>query len=787
VLELLQLSNKSDWESVNSYLVNRGWEYYNSIEGDNESYNIVGWSFEKSNYNDKAQAWFHLYTYIGYPNKVCYQFHNKLTYNTIKSTLASNGFKYIDSEIKDDEVISKYANPFFIIQLSYIKSEQEDYSETSHTTYLVTVIKKTGVYDVDNGLKKSYDASGNLESEYTLKDSKVNGTAKSYYSNGKLKIVSNFVSGIKQGISKEYNEDGKLTGEYTYVNGEASGSYKIYEDGKLKLIGTLRDGKRNRQFKVYDEDGNLDREYVMKDDELNGNYIEYYYKDNKLILKNSGQYFANLKSGLWKIVKIKEKETDLLSFYNYLNGEYEGAFKEVNNDSIIFGSYQNGILNGKYKIYKSLWSYLSGELTGDTSGAILVTSGNYLNGQKSGSWKYYSLTKVLIKEGSYADDEKTGEWKYYFDKILKNEKSDEYETYSKQLYLVENYEKGKLNGKTIQTSTFETVQILCDTSIYKSKSPIDTCYSYIYEKFNQVAYYINGKLNGPFEYKDSIGVLRYKGTFINGLKEGLWIESYKNNNSDGEHFYIYDRGNYSTGKKNGIWDEYIKEDFIITKYNYSNGKLNGRTIEYNLLHKPKEEKYFEDGKLKTLITYDSLGTSLHRKYEIISETNNDLKCRRTDFNESGKVSQIYWMKKQNEELNHNFFELFFLINTGSKFSDGSKAYADGEFKVYSYDDKVLVEGSYLKKDKIGKWKFYYYDVNVYIEQDYINDVGGVARYFVLNSGQQFSGKFIQKFDNGKLKYEFKISSGLRDGKSKYFDESGEEVKIEKYEKGVIKN
>lgn len=52
-------------------------------------------------------------------------------------------------------------------------------------------------------------------------------------------------------------------------------------------------------------------------------------------------------------------------------------------------------------------------------------------------------------------------------------------------------------------------------------------------------------------------------------------------------------------------------------------------------------------------------------------------------------------------------------------------------------------------------------------------------------GQLFSGKFIQKNDNGKLKYEFKISEGLRDGKSKYFDENEKTVKTEKYDKGVL--
>ena len=64
-------------------------------------------------------------------------------------------------------------------------------------------------------------------------------------------------------------------------------------------------------------------------------------------------------------------------------------------------------------------------------------------------------------------------------------------------------------------------------------------------------------------------------------------------------------------------------------------------------------------------------------------------------------------------------------------------------------------------------------------------MGGIENYFVLGSSQPYSGKFIQKYDNGKLKYEFKISEGLRDGKSKYYDEGGKVTKNEKYEKGIL--
>ncbi len=72
-----------------------------------------------------------------------------------------------------------------------------------------------------------------------------------------------------------------------------------------------------------------------------------------------------------------------------------------------------------------------------------------------------------------------------------------------------------------------------------------------------------------------------------------------------------------------------------------------------------------------------------------------------------------------------------------------------------------------------------------VQQDFKDNTGGTENYFVINSSQPFSGKFIQKYENGKLKYQFKISEGLRDGKSKYYDENGKVTKTEKYEKGIL--
>ena len=77
ITDLTNLCNKKNWEDVNQTLLTKGWVYYDSEKGSTYKYNTITWSFNKDYYNDKAQGWFYLYTYEGFPNKISYTVFNK--------------------------------------------------------------------------------------------------------------------------------------------------------------------------------------------------------------------------------------------------------------------------------------------------------------------------------------------------------------------------------------------------------------------------------------------------------------------------------------------------------------------------------------------------------------------------------------------------------------------------------------------------------------------------------------------------------------------------------------
>lgn len=809
--DLTTLCNKKNWEDVNQSLLAKKWTYYDSEKGSTYKYNTITWSFNKDYYSDKAQAWFYLYTYEGYPNKISYSVFNKESYSLIQNSISSAGFKLVNSEIEDNQVISTYSNTQYTLEISTEKRTDDDWSERSTTAYRITLIKKAGIYDPDNGKKTDTYYDGTIKAEYSLVNGKLNGNFKTYYENGNLKKTGNYINGVESGLFKEFDEYGNLEAEYSMTNGELNGSLKtFYSNGKLKKSGYYLKGKEHGNFIEYDENGNKEAEYVMangmkngvlkiyedgkldvtttfKDDIRNGQRIEYYYNDetDKLQLKQIGDYLNDEKNGTWKFVFVEENNSErVLSFENYSSDVKNGQFQEVKGDSLIIGNYRNDKLHGDYKVYLDFSRMLlGGVIRTDTANLTLIADGSYYEDEKSGYWKQYDITGTLRSEGRFSNGQETGEWKYYYTNFSDNKNGSM--PYSKQLYLVLNYVDGKLDGKSTRYSYLEEEDYPCSETD-ENKNPLDTCKRMVYQKILETTFYKNDKRNGPFELRDSINEIIAKGNFKDDLKDGEWLHRYSDKDINEEIYFIYQKGNYTKDKRDGRWIQYYNEDKIAKTFNYRNGELHGDFIEWNNQNKPSEKKQFNYGKLTELITYDSLGINQKNRYEIYNENYNSYKCRKTEYySDKTSASQEYWVKKE-KDIDHNWFELTFLLAINPKFSDGTTGYKDGEFKLFNSTNQPIVTGKYYKKDRIGFWTFYYYDQNVKIESNFVQDERIDEKYLTLN-GELFSGEFIYFDDENGIKEERKIKDGLRNGKTFYIDiKTGKTIKKESYKSGILK-
>ncbi len=807
--DLTNLCNKTRWEDVNQTLLSKNWTYYDSEKGSTYKYNTITWSFNKDYFSDKAEGWFYLYTYEGLPNKISYSVFNKESYALIQNSLTNAGFKLVNSLIEDNEVISAYANSSYKLTISTEKRVDSDWSDRSTTAYRITLIKKESIYDPDNGKKKDFYYGDVVQAEYTLLNGKLNGKLTVYHENSKVKKTGYYTNGVENGIFKEYDERGNIEAEYSMSNGELQGTLKTYyTNGNLKKSGNYVKGKEDGDFTEYDEDGTKAADYVManglkngvlkiyqngkidvsttfKDDFKNGQRIEYYYNDEtgKLELKKIEEFLEDQKNGTWKLFYIENNNTGrLLKFENYIKDVKSGPFQDISGDSLIIGSYKDEKLHGECKIYIDVSRMiLGGIISTDISDLNLIAEGSYLANLKSGYWKYYDYTKTLMSEGQYSKGLRTGNWNYYYSKLT-NDDGNEVE-YSGQLYLVESYLDGKLNGKSTRYSYLEEEEYSCADEEMNNYSS-DTCSKMICKKVLKTAYYLNDQLDGPYELLDSNSDLVSKGFYKNGLKESEWLERYIDEGINNEIFFVYQKGNYIKGNREGEWIQYVLKDKISETFNYKNGELHGEYILWNLNDKPQERKQFSSGKLTKLITYDSIGLKPTFMYEIYDQKSVSYKCRRTEYLDSGYTSQEYWVKIEGD-INHYLFQLLFELSVVNQY-DHTAMYKDGEYKLCNGKNQPIVTGKFFKEDKIGVWISFFYDQNVKIEYRFTNDKVDSEKYLDLN-GKLYSGNFIYYDEENEIKEVRKIKDGLRNGNTVYMDlNTDKKIKKESYKNGVLK-
>jgi antitoxin component YwqK of YwqJK toxin-antitoxin module len=526
--DLSTLCNKKNWQDVNQFMLVKGWTYYDSKKGDSDNYNTITWSYNKEDYSDKAQAWFYLYTFDEYPNKISYSIFNKTSYLLIQNSLTANGFKVVSSEIEDEKVISTYANSGYKLIITNAKRNDNDWSDRSFVSYNVTLIKKAGIYDDANGKKTDYYNDGTIKSEYSLVNGKINGAVKFYDENGTIKKTASFSNGSMSGKVIEYNEDSSIGADYYLVNGK-----------------------------------------------VNGLFNSYFYNDSSkmLSLKEFGQYIDDEKNGVWKINIMDDKIEKTLFYTNYIKGIKEGDFQEVKGDTLIVGSYKSGKLHGSYKAFLDpIKSLFGGTINTKTADLTLVQEGQYNNGKKSGYWKNFDISASLTAEGNYSDDEESGEWKFYTPNYVKE--NGEPEPFAKKLETKATYLNGKLNGKYEQFYLREEVQYPCD-KVDDDGNKIDGCSKIKFSKIHLLSYYKDDELNGVYEIRDSINQIVLKGQYEDDLKEGKWF-SYRQGNK------INKETNYKYGLLDGEYIEFNDNGKPVGIKQFENNKLKQAALYNNI-------------------------------------------------------------------------------------------------------------------------------------------------------------------------------------------------------------
>lgn len=114
--DLIRLQSQ-DLESVNDFLIGKGWSFSSSKKETETKYGTADWGLNITEYGEekKASAWFSLDYSLGYTSRIYYQVFHKTPYMLIKSKIVSLGMKVVDSSIEKDALRTTYFGKNFAV------------------------------------------------------------------------------------------------------------------------------------------------------------------------------------------------------------------------------------------------------------------------------------------------------------------------------------------------------------------------------------------------------------------------------------------------------------------------------------------------------------------------------------------------------------------------------------------------------------------------------------------------------------------------------------------------
>jgi antitoxin component YwqK of YwqJK toxin-antitoxin module len=349
---------------------------------------------------------------------------------------------------------------------------------------------------------------------------KKEGNSYYYHPTGELKLIVYYTGGKKQGLSREFSTDSTLVSVVQYKDN--------YVVDRERVNRVDEEGNKQGVFREYYANGKLKREEHYLDNKLHGYYREF---DGK------GELVMAMRYERGKIMEEIDKDIKELL-------DMKSTFDEQGR-LIFTGGYKEGVPVGIHRFFDTAGvvenAYLYNEIGEKVSEGIIDEQG-----RRKGPWKDFYPTGELRAEGTYLDNERSGSWTYYFRK-----------------------------GGIEQKGRFERDRFQGIWNWYYPNG----------NKWREESYF-NGREDGEFVEYDQAGNILTKGDYIGGEKEGEWIYHVGDNT---------ERGSYVIGLREGLWRSFYPDGTLKYEGLYSQGNPDKRHKYYYPDSKLKEEQYYEMG------------------------------------------------------------------------------------------------------------------------------------------------------------------------------------------------
>ncbi len=292
----------------------------------------------------------------------------------------------------------------------------------------------------------------------------------------------------------------------------------------------------------------------------------------------------------------------------------------------------------------------------------------------------------------------------------------------------------------------------------------------------------DGYYKGYFDVGESI--LEYKATYKDNFIEGTLYEYY----SDGT---IYQETTYSNQARNGVQTTYDIDGNVIAEFNFMDDLLHG---DYKTFYSNGNPEIVAN--LKEDIFVGSY-------FSFHSNGNPYLKI---NYNDDGKLDGLYQEFTRDGKLwyefdyvNSKIKRFRFFDKSGAIIHEGKKQGGDLDYKGYTSDRTLFVEGTYDVRDgKTGTWKFYDANTGALTSKgNYVDDkvMGALTTYYPNGNVQEVTeydndvpvGYSVYYYPNNKIKSQGYFKEGERHGNWEWYHVDGTLESRTYFNKGTIIN
>lgn len=582
---------------------------------------------------------------------------------------------------------------FILVLATYVNAQNVKKDTVFNRSYNLNQILNITTTTGDLVQIEVFHYNGVLKSIKKYKSDKLDGEQKEWYENGNLNFISNYVDGFIVS-HKEWYDNGILKSMKNYY--QYPSSYPLKKSSQL-LHGEYVENYKNGISRVtgYYDSG-----------QRTGKWIEHYESGNKLYeceyrygLKSGKfkQYYPNGKTKSDLNYSLVKKDKSVVNTYGNVN--------KISSNLIHDPSYY-GIENN---IYNLNWvSIMHGKQSEYSELGDLLSLSHYKMGVKHGVCKTWNSNKQLLS------------WIEYKNGIVNGKNYTYYNNGYPHKLIHENPKYENLNSLPNYDKSYKTY--------------------FINGKPEVIGFYKNGKLHGPYLVYNQNGQLVSSSNFNDGLREGeqlgfnskgkLISKSYykiiKDSFNfisvlDGESLSYYEngtllsKGTYTNGVKNGIWKTWFKNGQLSTEENYCNGLYCSSVFHYD-----------EEGKL-----------IVSQRWKVIN--NNQIQLSSKEF-KNGILIQSKYFNDDNKTLKEIYYHGNGVIkNVKYYYHFGNKKNKE-ESNIYR--DLVFFDNGNVKADRFTIYDYQYLDKNVI---EHISPIGVELKYY--KNGMPMSFNNYSSFDS----------------------------------------